>query len=68
MQVYWQKLLIKMMFWLLSEVVLTLVGLDNLADYSEFLLSGKQLADRPQLVTVCKQVPEGVMASMDNKT
>ena len=35
----WHKLLMKMTFWLLAEVVLTLVGLDNLADYSEFLLS-----------------------------
>jgi len=67
MQVYWQKLLVKTMFWLLAEVVLTLVGLDNLADYSEFLLSGKQFTSSNNLVTLCKQVPEGVMVSMDNK-
>lgn len=49
MQVYWQKLFAKMMFWLLAELVLNLVGLDNLADYSEFLLSGKQMAGRIDL-------------------
>ncbi|MEM6869459.1 MAG: hypothetical protein AAF528_13885 [Cyanobacteria bacterium P01_C01_bin.121] len=38
-----------MMFWLLAELVLNLVGLDNLADYSEFLLSGKQMAGRIDL-------------------
>lgn len=41
MKGYWQKLLVKMTFWLLAEIILTLVGLDDLADYSEFLLSEK---------------------------
>lgn len=39
MKGYWHKLLIKMTFWLLAEIILTLVGLDQLADYGEFLLS-----------------------------
>jgi len=36
---YWHKLLAKLLFWLMAEVILNAVGLDNLADYSEFLLN-----------------------------
>lgn len=31
------KLAASVLFWLLSEIILNYVGLDNLADYSEFL-------------------------------
>jgi len=36
---YWHKLFAKLLFWLIAEVVFNAVGLDNLADYSEFLLN-----------------------------
>lgn len=39
MKVHWQKLFVKATVWLAAEIALNLVGLDNLADYSEFLLS-----------------------------
>ncbi len=32
-----QKLFFKLMFWLVLEIILNLIGLDDLADYSEFI-------------------------------
>ncbi|MEM9090506.1 MAG: hypothetical protein AAGC93_17370 [Cyanobacteria bacterium P01_F01_bin.53] len=32
-----KTLLPKLLFWLALEIILNLVGLDNLADYSEFI-------------------------------
>lgn len=37
MQVKWKQLLIRGAIWLLIELLLTLCGMDDLADYSEFL-------------------------------
>ena len=37
MQVYWRKLIVKMTLWLAAEIVLSLMGTDTLADYSEFV-------------------------------
>ena len=37
MNIRWQKLLAKMSFWLATEIILNLVGIDDLADYSEFI-------------------------------
>ncbi len=36
--VNWQKLLISLVLWLIAEICLNCVGLDDLADCSEFLL------------------------------
>ncbi len=33
----WQKLLIKITFWFIAEVLLNIFGMDDLADYSEFV-------------------------------
>ncbi|BAY87416.1 hypothetical protein NIES267_69380 [Calothrix parasitica NIES-267] len=41
MNVRWQKLLIKTSFWLATEIVLNLIGIDDLADYSEFVYENK---------------------------
>lgn len=41
MKVYWQKLVFKIFFWLLVESVFGAMGIDDLADYSEFLLMPK---------------------------
>ena len=49
MTVYWHKLLAKLFFWLMAEVVLNTVGLDNMADYSEFLYAHPQAAGRETL-------------------
>lgn len=34
----WKKLLINLSIWLTAEIVLTVLGLDNLADYGEFII------------------------------
>lgn len=35
----WKTLFTKITIWLALEIVLTLIGLDDIADYSEFLSS-----------------------------
>ncbi|MGD1951027.1 MAG: hypothetical protein ACFB14_15455 [Leptolyngbyaceae cyanobacterium] len=37
MKINYCQLLAKLLVWLVAEVVLNYVGLDNLADYSEYL-------------------------------
>ncbi|MGL5083775.1 MAG: hypothetical protein ACRC8A_20020 [Microcoleaceae cyanobacterium] len=37
MNIRWKKLLIQGAIWLVSELILNLAGLDNLADYSEIV-------------------------------
>ena len=44
MKVQWQKLWFKTILWLGAEILLTLMGLDHLADYSEFLYQQKEVA------------------------
>ena len=34
----WKKLLLNLSIWLAAEIVLTVLGLDNLADYGEFII------------------------------
>lgn len=37
MKAHWQKLVIKVTMWLMVEILLNILGLDNLADYGEFV-------------------------------
>ena len=37
MQVKWNKILAKMIVWFAAELLLNFLGLDNLADYGEFI-------------------------------
>jgi hypothetical protein len=37
MQIKWKKLVTQIIFWLVAEIILNLLGLDNLADYGEFV-------------------------------
>ncbi len=41
MDISWQKLLVKISFWLAAEIFLNLLGIDDLADYSEFIFEHK---------------------------
>lgn len=41
MKINWQKLIMKIFFWLVLEFVFNLIDIDKLADYSEFLLISK---------------------------
>ena len=38
MNLKWKTILIKIIIWLATEIYLNLLGLDTLADYSEFIL------------------------------
>lgn len=37
MRIKWKALLTKTVIWLLAEILLNIMGLDTLADYSEFV-------------------------------
>jgi hypothetical protein len=37
MNIWWKKLLVTITLWLVTEIILNLLGLDNLADYGEFV-------------------------------
>jgi uncharacterized membrane protein len=37
MKVYWKTLMLNIGGWIIAEVILSFAGLDNLANYSEFL-------------------------------
>jgi hypothetical protein len=37
MKLEWKKVLVKSTIWLAAEIILNLLGIDTLADYSEFL-------------------------------
>lgn len=41
MQIIWQKLIVKIFFWLLIEAIFSIIGIDDLADYSEFIFTPK---------------------------
>ncbi len=43
MKIKWKKLGIEFIFWLGTEIWLTSIGLDDLADYSEFLGQEKEI-------------------------
>lgn len=44
-KVRWRKLFVETSAWVTAEVMLNVVGLDNLADYSEFVFQSKVIAD-----------------------
>ncbi len=54
MNTQWKKIWIKATFWLVIEITLNLLGLDNLADYSEFIFE-KEIAiatHQPQITVM----------------
>ena len=55
MKVQWQKLWVKTILWLGAEILLTLIGLDDLADYSEFLFQQKEVGSIGQAYPVLLQ-------------
>jgi hypothetical protein len=42
-QVKWKKLLAQTLVWLATEIYLNFLGIDNLADYSEFLYDNSRV-------------------------
>lgn len=68
----WQRIWAKATFWLVTEIILNLLGIDNLADYSEFLFEQEvAIALRqPQMAVVvpsdyhsCSALPHHFMAA-----
>jgi hypothetical protein len=54
MKMQWKRLWVKATIWLATEIILNVLGLDNLADYSEFLFE-KEIAiatHQPQMAVV----------------
>ena len=43
MPIRWKILLVKTLIWLAAEIVLNFMGLDTLADYSEFIFNQNQI-------------------------
>ena len=41
MKIKWSKLVLEMIAWLSAEIFLTTLGLDNLADYGEFVFQDR---------------------------
>ena len=53
MKVQWPKLFSQAVIWLFAEVMLTVLGLDDIADYSEFIFQDRNFAaTRSALVSV----------------
>lgn len=52
----WKTLCVKATLWLVAEIVLNLLGLDNLADYSEFLFE-RELATAVHQPHLAYRVP-----------
>lgn len=45
MKINWSQLIVNLTIWAIAEVTLNFVGLDTLADYSEYLCNKRQVAD-----------------------
>ena len=44
MKIHYHELLLKLTIWLVVEIVLNLMGLDDMADYSEFVFTNRNTA------------------------
>ena len=44
MKIHYHELLLKLTIWLAVEIVLNLMGLDDMADYSEFVFTHRNTA------------------------
>ncbi|WP_299487214.1 hypothetical protein [Acaryochloris sp. IP29b_bin.137] len=44
MTIRWQQLLVSLVLWLIAEIFLNLAGIDDLADYSEYLFDRHAVA------------------------
>jgi hypothetical protein len=47
----WQKRLVKLGTWVAAEVILTVAGADNLADYSEFVFSDRGITQVTEAIS-----------------
>ena len=54
MKTLWKRMWVKASIWLVTEIILNLLGLDNLADYSEFIFEQEVTfaMSQPQITVV----------------
>jgi hypothetical protein len=59
MNAKWQDRLIQVLIWLAIEITLNLLGLDNIADYSEFVFQQELVSVTPThpAITSCFSTP-----------
>ncbi|HBE19312.1 MAG TPA: hypothetical protein DEG17_14445 [Cyanobacteria bacterium UBA11149] len=59
MKMEWKKICVKTAIWLATEILLNLLGLDNLADYSEFIFEKEVAIEnyQPQIAIVAQIQP-----------
>ena len=55
-KIKWKKLLLETSIWFIAEIILSLIGIDDLADYSEFLLEQKSVAIIDRVMTTFFQL------------
>ena len=59
MKTRWQQLLVRATIWLAAEIILTCLGLDDLADYSEFLTQQKGIPSVPSIASPNYKIARG---------
>lgn len=54
MKTQWKNVWVKATIWLVTEIILNFIGLDNLADYSEFIFEQEVMiaTSQPQMTVV----------------
>ena len=52
MRVRWKTLMIQTLLWLMAEIILGLMGLDDLADYGEYRFSATRVVHSSQVITL----------------
>ena len=52
MQVRWKTLMTQTILWLMAEIILGLMGLDDLADYGEYRFSATRCVPSSQVITL----------------
>ncbi len=55
MKVRWKKLLVTTTLWLVAEIWLNFLGIDNLADYSEFIFD-RNVVCKPDLFEIARSL------------
>ena len=58
-QVKWKKFIFQILAWLIAEIYLSILGIDNLADYSEFLVESSRLKFEVGLMAITESGTSG---------
>ncbi len=51
-RIRWKILLTRMLFWLIAEIMLNCLGIDDLADYGEYVFERSPVSSLSTLVTL----------------